>query len=45
MGSKWVFTLKYKTNGTLDRHKARLVAKGFTGVNYSETFSPVVNKD
>ena len=30
VGCKWVFALKYKTNGTLDRRKAKLVAKGFT---------------
>ncbi|KAA0041353.1 Beta-galactosidase [Cucumis melo var. makuwa] len=38
VGCKWVFTLKYKADGTLDRHKARLFAKEFTltyGVDYS----------
>ena len=41
---KWVFALKYKVNGSLERYKARLVAKGYTrtyGVDYQETFAPV----
>ncbi|RVW62074.1 Copia protein [Vitis vinifera] len=41
---KWIFTLKYKADGSLERHKARLVAKGYTqtyGVDYQETFAPI----
>lgn len=44
VGCRWVFTVKYKSDGSLERYKARLVAKGYTqtyGIDYLETFAPV----
>ena len=44
LGSQWVYRIKYKSDGSIERLKSRLVLFGnhqTEGIDYNETFAPV----
>jgi Reverse transcriptase (RNA-dependent DNA polymerase) len=44
IGCKWVYKIKYHSDGTIKCYKVRLVAKGYTQIyriDYEKTFAPV----
>lgn len=46
--NKWIYRVKIKSNGDVDRYKARLVVKGCSqkpGIEFSETYSLVTRYD
>ena len=41
---KWIFTVKYNSDGSVSRFKAQMVARGFTqsyGIDYQEMFAHI----
>jgi len=48
VGSRWVYKIKRRYDGSIERYKTRLVTRGFTqqeDIDYSKTFNPVIKQE
>ena len=46
VGCRWIYKIKTKSNGFMNRYKAHLVTRGFTqeyGTDCEETFTPIAH--
>jgi len=46
--TKWVYVVKRKADGTIEKYKARKVGRGFSqeaGINYDETYAQVMRPE
>ena len=44
VSSKWIFKIKYTTDGSIEKYKSKFIGRGFSqkeGIDYEETFSLV----
>ncbi|KAL0303565.1 UNVERIFIED_CONTAM: Retrovirus-related Pol polyprotein from transposon TNT 1-94 [Sesamum radiatum] len=48
IGTKWVYKLKFKLDGSINKHKTRLVVKDYSqqeGIDFTEMFAPLARFD
>ena len=47
LSCKWVYRIKYNSDGSIECQKARWVIRGFgsfVGLDYNESFSPIMKR-